>query len=96
MTHCAVDTLPLSSCLASGMVQSMKTQRLTVSDLKAMKTQCETHSDVELRVIVFCPACRGQVGGEHAATSMTAEEKKKRARKAARARWKKAKATKKT
>jgi hypothetical protein len=90
MMHSGTLSLPL--VLSTGNVPSMmKTQRLTVSELQAIKTQCSAHPDVELRVIVFCPACRGQVGGEHASEGMTAEEKTKRAKKAACARWKKAK-----
>jgi hypothetical protein len=84
----------LLSMLTTGNVTAMKTQKLSVSDVQTMKTQCETHPEVELRMIVYCPACRGHVGGEHAANSMTAAEKTKRAKKAARARWKKVKATK--
>jgi hypothetical protein len=87
----SLHTLPLPLVLTTGSVAGMKTQRLTVNDLSAMKKQCEDHPDAELRVIVFCPACRGAVGGANAATSMTAAEKTKRAKKAARARWKKAK-----
>lgn len=84
------DTLPLSLVLSTGKVQSMKTLRLSVDDLR-MKIQCETHPEAELRVFVFCPACRGQAGGASASENMTAAEKTKRAKKAARARWKKAK-----
>jgi hypothetical protein len=74
----------------------MKTLRLTIDEVKAMKvTTCEDHAEVELRVIVYCPACRGQHGGTKAATTMTAAAKTRRAKKAARARWKKAKAAKK-
>jgi hypothetical protein len=58
------------------------------------KKYCETHPDVKLKVVVYCPACRGQVGGINAGKSMTAEEKTKRAKKAAKARWKNAKAAK--
>jgi len=46
---------------------------------------------VKLRVIKYCPACRGAVGGTNAGKSMTAAAKTKRAKKAAKARWKKAK-----
>jgi hypothetical protein len=86
--------LPLPFVLTAGNVACMKTQRLTVNDLQAMKTHCATHPEVELRVIVFCPACRGSHGGESAAKTMTAAAKTKRAKKAAKARWKKAKAAK--
>jgi hypothetical protein len=55
-----------------------------------MDKYCSIHPEVKLRVIVYCPACRGQVGGTNAAKSMTTEAKTKRAKKAARARWKKA------
>jgi hypothetical protein len=58
-----------------------------------MDKHCSIHPDVKLRVIVYCPACRGQLGGVQAAKIMTAEAKTKRAKKAARARWKKAKKT---
>jgi hypothetical protein len=73
----------------------MKTQRLTTSNLQTMKKECPDHPEVELRVIVFCPACRGGAGGARAAKTMTAAEKSKRGRKAVLARWKKAKAAKK-
>ena len=53
--------------------------------------RCEIHPDVEPRVVVYCPACRGAKGGLVAGQTMTAKEKSKRAKKAARARWKKAK-----
>jgi hypothetical protein len=49
--------------------------------------QCEIHPDAEMRVIIYCPACRGQRGGTSAAKTMTAEAKTRRAKKAARARW---------
>jgi len=56
------------------------------------KQYCHKHDEpVEMRVIVYCPACRGKLGGVRAAKTMTAEAKTKRAKKAARARWKKAK-----
>ena len=84
-------TLPLPSMLSSGNVARMKTQRLTVNDLQALKRHCDIHPEVELRVIVFCPACRGKSGGTEASKTMTAAEKTKRAKKAATARWKKAK-----
>jgi hypothetical protein len=70
--------LPLPSMLSAGKVP-------------AMDKYCSIHPEVKLRVIVYCPACRGQVGGTRAAKSMTAEAKTKRAKKAARARWKKTK-----
>lgn len=73
----------------------MKTQRLTATNLQTMKTQCPDHPEVELRVIVFCPACRGGAGGKRAAKTMTAQEKSERGRNAVLARWKKAKAAKK-
>jgi hypothetical protein len=89
-------SLPLPSMLTTGSVSAtMKTQRLTISDLREMKTHCDTHEDVELRVIVYCPACRGAAGGTRSAVTMTAAAKTKRAKKAARTRWKKAKAAKK-
>ena len=49
----------------------MKTQRLTVDDLQTMQRQCSTHPEIELRVIVYCPACRGQHGGTVASKTMT-------------------------
>ena len=53
---------------------------------------CHKHDEpVKMRVIVYCPACRGAMGGTNAGKSMTKAEKKARAVKAARARWKKAK-----
>jgi hypothetical protein len=73
----------------------MKTQRLTITNLQTMKKQCPDHPEVELRVIVFCPACRGGAGGKQAAKTMTAAEKSERGRNAVLARWKKAKAAKK-
>jgi hypothetical protein len=66
----------------------MKTQRLTVGDLSKMKMQCETHPTKELRVIVFCPSCRGAAGGARSGETMTKAEKTRRAKKAAKARWK--------
>jgi hypothetical protein len=57
--------------------------------------KCEKHPDVEMVVVTYCPACRGAHGGEQTAKGMTAEERKARARKAIRARWKKAKRKKK-
>jgi hypothetical protein len=56
---------------------------------------CTIHLDTELVVVKYCPACRGAHGGEQSAKAMTAEERKARARKAIRARWRKAKAKKK-
>jgi hypothetical protein len=94
MSHHMDCSLPLQLVLTTGNVPSMKTQRLTVGEVQTMKTHCEAHPEVELRVIVYCPACRGQHGGTEAAKAMTAAEKTKRAKKAARARWKKAKAKK--
>ncbi|MGD0135270.1 MAG: hypothetical protein ABSE57_24755 [Bryobacteraceae bacterium] len=81
----------------------MKTLRLTIDQVKALKiAHCEDHTNrdgsikrVELRVIVYCPGCRGHHGGTKAAKTMTAAEKTRRARKAARTRWRKAKAAKK-
>jgi hypothetical protein len=48
---------------------------------------CKVHPDTELVVVKYCPACRGQHGGATAAKTMSAAERSKRARKAARARW---------
>jgi hypothetical protein len=55
--------------------------------------KCEIHPKVELIVFAYCPACRGQHGGEIAAKGMTKTERSQRAKKAAKARWKKAKKT---
>jgi hypothetical protein len=55
------------------------------------KQHCKIHPETEMRVIIYCPACRGALGGAKSGETMTAEEKTKRARKAARARWRKAK-----
>jgi hypothetical protein len=59
-----------------------------------MAKHCEIHTETELVVVEYCPVCRGQQGGRNAAEGMTAAEKSKRARNAAKARWvKKAKKT---
>jgi hypothetical protein len=51
---------------------------------------CNKHSEpVKMRVVVYCPACRGAKGGTRAGKTMTAAQKTARAKKAARARWKK-------
>ena len=55
------------------------------------KTYCKIHPETALRVIIYCPACRGAVGGARSGQVMTKAERTKRAKKAARARWKKAK-----
>lgn len=55
------------------------------------KQYCKIHPETEMRVIIYCPACRGAVGGMRSGQTMTTEEKTRRAKKAARARWKKAK-----
>jgi len=49
------------------------------------------HPETELVVVAYCPARRGQAGGENAAAAMTPEERVARARKAVVARWAKAK-----
>jgi hypothetical protein len=41
--------------------------------------------------VKYCPACRGQAGGEIAAAGMTAVQRSRRARKAVQTRWAKAK-----
>ncbi|MGB8060504.1 MAG: hypothetical protein WCF26_01235 [Candidatus Sulfotelmatobacter sp.] len=56
-----------------------------------MAKHCTIHPETELVVVEYCPVCRGQHGGAKTAKGMTAAEKTKRAKKAARARWKKAK-----
>lgn len=55
------------------------------------KQFCKIHPETELRVIVYCPACRGALGGARSGETMSAKAKSERAKKAARARWKKAK-----
>jgi len=61
-----------------------------------MDEYCDKHEEpVKLRVIKYCPACRGALGGARSGQTMTAAEKTRRAKKAARARWRKAKARKK-
>jgi len=61
-----------------------------------MTEHCKIHPEVELVVVKYCPACRGGHGGEIAARTMSKAERSKRARKAARARWKKKSGGKKT
>ncbi len=56
-----------------------------------MSKRCEIHPDTELVVVTYCPACRGQHGGEIAAKTMPKEARVDRARKAAQKRWGKAK-----
>jgi hypothetical protein len=56
-----------------------------------MKEHCSIHPDTELVVVKYCPACRGQAGGENAAAGMTQAQRTKRARKAVKTRWAKAK-----
>jgi len=56
-----------------------------------MAEHCSIHTDTELVVVKYCPACRGSQGGTNTANAMTAAERTKRARKAVRARWAKAK-----
>jgi hypothetical protein len=58
------------------------------------KEYCKIHPKTAIKVITYCPACRGAAGGAKSGQTMTAAEKTKRAKKAARARWKKAKAKK--
>jgi hypothetical protein len=53
------------------------------------KEFCEIHQETELVVFKYCPLCRASHGGLETASRMTAKERKKRAKKAARARWKK-------
>lgn len=55
-----------------------------------MSKRCEIHPDTELVVVTYCPACRGQHGAEIAAQTMSKKAKIDRARKAAKARWGKA------
>ena len=56
-----------------------------------MAEHCTIHTDTELVVVNYYPACRGQYGGENAAKGMSASERSELARKAVRARWAKAK-----
>lgn len=56
-----------------------------------MAKHCDIHPETELVVVEYCPVCRGQHGGAKAAKGMSAAERSKRARKAALARWPKAK-----
>jgi hypothetical protein len=55
------------------------------------KPFCAEHPDVEPIVFRYCPACRGGHGGKKSMQTLTAGQRKKRAQKAARARWGKAK-----
>jgi hypothetical protein len=64
---------------------------LSSANLTAMTEHCTIHTDTELVVVTYCPACRGQAGGEKTAKAMTAVQRTKRARKAVQARWAKAK-----
>jgi hypothetical protein len=56
-----------------------------------MTEHCKIHPDTEMVVVTYCPACRGQAGGENAAAAMTQEQRTRRARKAVRTRWANAK-----
>lgn len=49
---------------------------------------CDIHPGTKLVVYVYCPRCRGKRGGASTAKTMSAAERKRRARKAAQARWK--------
>lgn len=60
---------------------------LSSANVTGMAKYCKVHTDTELVVVEYCPACRGQHGGTKLAKSMTAAERVNRARKAARARW---------
>lgn len=57
------------------------------------KPFCEKHPDVEPIVFRYCPACRGGHGGTKAQAKLTPEQRRRRARKAARARWNKGRRT---
>jgi len=59
---------------------------------------CTKHTDeagnvvpVEHVVFTYCPLCRASHGGKRSLETLTTEERKRRARKAAKARWKNAK-----
>jgi hypothetical protein len=56
-----------------------------------MAEHCTIHTDTELVIVKYCPACRGQHGGAQAAKGMTPAERSKRASNAARALWAKRK-----
>jgi hypothetical protein len=56
-----------------------------------MTEYCGIHPDTELVVVKYCPACRGQAGGEKASAGMTQAQRTKRARKAVKTRWANAK-----
>jgi hypothetical protein len=56
-----------------------------------MRETCSIHPDTELVVVKYCPACRGQAGGEIASAAMTAKQRSSRARKAVKTRWANAK-----
>jgi len=57
-----------------------------------MPEYCKEHPDTEIVVIRYCPICRAEHGGELSSARMTPKQRVARAKKAARARWKKAKA----
>lgn len=52
-----------------------------------MAKRCKKHPDTELIVLEYCPKCRGQLGGKTTAKRLSAAERKRRAKKAAKARW---------
>jgi hypothetical protein len=55
------------------------------------KQFCEVHPKTALVVVTYCPKCRGKHGGATTAARLSAAERKRRASKAAQARWKSAK-----
>jgi len=67
--------------------QSIAVSCLALVPWPTMAKHCKIHPETELVVVEYCPVCRGQQGGANAAKGMTAEERSKRAQKAARARW---------
>lgn len=58
---------------------------------QSMAEYCKIHTDTELVVVTYCPACRGGQGGTNTAKNMTAKQRSQRARMAVRVRWAKAK-----
>jgi hypothetical protein len=71
--------------------ESYRASCLPVLTYLTMAKHCTIHPETELVVVEYCPVCRGQHGGTIAAKGMSAEERSRRARKAARARWPKTK-----
>jgi hypothetical protein len=51
------------------------------------KQFCKVHPKTALVVVTYCPKCRGQHGGAKTAATLSGAERKRRASKAAKARW---------